>query len=721
MADLSQLTDEQLDQLAQSRGIKTPQNQPSADLSSLSDEQLNQLAESRGIAPRSTAGEVARPFLRAVKSSVVGTLGAAGDLAQEAVYAPEALARTIARAEPFNLDIQPFDYSKVNTTSPMIRQGFDKSTGGLTKPRNKTEEYVDIASEIAGGIVAPAVIARGASAVADIAVAGGKKLLQKTTGVKPELVKAFEDAGVSPRLADVSTSKPTKALQNLLEVFPGSASTIQKATQNQIDDITKQIAGITKSEGGTIQETGKTIQQGATNLKGVLEGRIEQNYNVLDKFVLTESQRQTSPKLLSAIDEWTKLKELESSLTGSVQGNAKAVSLVNADANQKLGFWRNRARQQGSSFLGASVEDAKNLNNLKRQISSQEQVISKFEKYMSPEQFQSALMTGETKISTNNLAKIINEPEVQDIAAIGAGDTSRVIARYSKIIDENGNIPYPRLKIFRSSIGKKLNSPSLGGDERGALKQIYAGLSEDMKTAVSANGGEKGLQAFNKANNAFGRYQDILGKKINPIIEAKTPEAVYSMAMSGSKQGGSNIKGIMKTLDPQQAEFVRGTITKRMGMANAGDQNATGEIFSPNKFLTEWNKISPEAKANIYTPAQVKALNNLNTAIFNIKETSKIAQKSNNLPYMNWLGLAGAVIASPLGAGQAALAVGGAKITANMMTSPRFINWLAQAPKVRPNEIPKHLKELSVIASQNQALREDILDYLESITTQQEQ
>ena len=65
------------------------------------------------------------------------------------------------------------------------------------------------------------------------------------------------------------------------------------------------------------------------------------------------------------------------------------------------------------------------------------------------------------------------------------------------------------------------------------------------------------------------------------------------MAMSGSKQGGSNIKGIMKTLDPQQAEFVRGTITKRMGMANAGDQNATGEIFSPNKFLTEWNKISP--------------------------------------------------------------------------------------------------------------------------------
>jgi hypothetical protein len=281
------------------------------------------------------------------------------------------------------------------------------------------------------------------------------------------------------------------------------------------------------------------------------------------------------------------------------------------------------------------------------------------------------------------------------------------------LVDENGAISYPRLKIFRSTVGAKLQSPSLGGDERAALKKIYGALSEDMKEAVVANGGEKGLQAFNKANKAFARYQDVLESRINPLIEAKTPEAVYSMAMSGTKQGGSNIRGIMKTLDPEQKQFVQGTITKRMGLANAGQQGAEGETFSPEKFLTEWNKLSPEAKTNIYDKEQVGAINNLNKVIETIKETSKARQSSNNLPYAAWIGL-GSLSLANLPAGVAA--VGGAKITAKMMTNPRFINWLATSAKVKPAQIPAHLSQLSKIAAANPDIREETLDFIQSIT-----
>lgn len=458
------------------------------------------------------------------------------------------------------------------------------------------------------------VLAQTGQGIGNLITSGGKELIQKAVGINAksrETLKAFQDAGISPRLADITDSKPTKAFQNLLEVFPGSASTIQNATQNQTDDITSQLARLTKSEGGTIQQAGKKIQEGAKDFKGFVEKRINKLYDDLDQFLPKESNQ----------------------------------------------------------------------------------------------------------IPTNNLKALIQNSQIQDVAVVGAGDTARVINRYQQIIDEGGNISYPRLKTFRSTIGKKLESPSLMGDERGALKKIYGALSEDMKQAIIQNGGEKGLQAFNKANSAFARSQEFLEKSINPLIDAKTPEAVYSMALSGSKQGGSNIKAIMTTLKSEQQDFLRGTIVKRMGLQNAGLQDSTGEVFSPNKFLTEWNKLSPEAKTNLFTENQISSVNNLNKAISGIKETSKIAQKSNNLPYLNWLGLGSAVLASPLSAAQAGGAVVGAKISAEMMTNPKFINWLARAPKISEKGIPNHLRELSIIASQNPQIREDVLGYLDSITS----
>jgi hypothetical protein len=586
--------------------------------------------------------EVARPALKAVKGIAVGTIGGLGDLAQEAVNLPGYLGNKIAQGSQFLYNkatgqsdetpesiitgqkkkLEPFKpiLGGVNTVSPMLRKAFDDATGGLTKPRNKTEEGLEIAEEIAGGFVGPGVISKGAEAAGKaISKLNPKSLLQKAAGItakSPKTLKAFEEAGISPRLADITEGQTTKTFQNLLGNFPGSRGVIEKSTQNQVDDITKQLAGIT-AEGGTIQQAGKTIQEGAKNVGQALLNRTEKLYKDLDKFI---------PKTST-----------------------------------------------GESAL----------------------------------------------VPTNNLRAIAERPEIQDVVAVGEGHTGKILNHLKSIINKEGNISYDRLKIFRSTIGRKLQSPTLGGDERGAIKQIYGALSQDMKDAVVANGGDKALQTFNKANNAFGRYTNLLESKINPLIEAKTPETVYSMAMSGSKQGGSNIRGIMKTLDPEQKEFVQGTITKRMGLANSGEQDAAGEVFSPNKFLTEWNKLSPEAKANIYEKPKIEAIDNLNKVISQIKNTSKAKQSSNNLPYLSWAGLGGLTVANPAaGLG----AVGGAHISANMMTNPRFINWLARAPKAKtPADISKHINQLSKIAASNPAIREDTLDYLKSITIDENQ
>ena len=632
--DLSTLTDEELLRLA-GGALKPP-----TDLSTFSDEELQGFLKKPEVAQDpSLLSKIARPILQTAKNITTGAVGTIGDLSQQAVYAPEILFREGAGALGF--DVKPFDTSRINTVSPMIRKGFDTATGGLTKARGETEEVVEMASEMLSGGIGTGAVKTAASFVSDISTLIGKRALQFGTGVtkkSQELVRDFTDSGVNPTLANIAEGKKTATFQNLVGNFPGGKGIIEKATQDQIDSIAKQLSGIT-GKGGTTQQTGKVIQEGAISAKQASEARVSKLYDDLDKFI---------PKEAKITDDLNPLTE--------------------------------KARKLGIEMLDP-------------------------------------IEVGGSKIPTTNLKAAFQDEVVTD-ALINQKQTSSVLTAYERRLqavgDNSGEIPYKNLKSLRSNVGRKLQSGLLEGDEKGALKKLYGALSEDMKAAVTAQGGEKALQSFNKANNAFIRQTNILNKTLDPLIKADTPEKVYNMALSGTKQGGTNIKRIMRGLNSTQQEFVRGTVTNRMGLAQPGQQDSFGEVFSPNKFLTEWNKLSPEARVNIFTAKQTDSINTLNKAISTIKEAGKARQTSNTLPYLGYVGL-GSLLAT--NAFAAAGVVSGANITARMMTNPRFVKWLAQAPKVRRAEIPKHLKALSTIAGVgNTELNEDILSYIESIT-----
>ncbi len=696
--------------------------------------------------------EIARPFLRAGRM-VATSIGGIGDIVQEVAHAPEALARTVARAEPFNLDVEPFDYSKVNTVSPMIRKGVDDLTGGLTVPRNKTEEVVDIVGEIASGGLAGG-IKTVAKKVVDVASLIGKRTLQKATGMtskSKELIKAFEDTGVNPTLANIAEGQGTKSFQNLVGNAPGGRGAIERATQDQIDALTKQIAGITKSEGGTITQAGTTIRKGAETFKRGVEGRINKLYDDLDEFIPKEAKTTKS----NYEDEFGRniVKEFDNfKIAVNDPSNPSFITLWDKTSNKKIGELATSSKQvsgakdytqigqvnidkkyQGQglatklydSLLENLPSDKKGIFGYGPDIVAEKAVPRIYQKLGGSSDSQGNFIIPKkavesNKIPTNNLKALTQDAQIQDVVAVGSGDTAKVLARYNDIIDEAGNISYPRLKTFRSTVGAKLQSPTLLGDEKGALKKVYGALSQDMKEAVTAQGGEKGLQAFNKANKAFGRHTALLDKKIDPLIKAKTPSKVYDLLVSGTKQGGADTRIMMRSLSPTQKDFVRGTVAREMGLANEGVQGAARDTFSPNKFLTEYNKMRKVgSERHLFTPEQNEAFTKLNKVIESLKETSKARQSSNNLPYMTWAGLGYMLRGGVVGAGAT---VAGANITSRMMTNPKFIKWLAQTPKIRPAAVSKHIKQLSIIAgsAKSPQLSEDILDYLGSITIEKE-
>lgn len=562
-----------------------------------------------------------------------------------------------------------------------------------------------------GAVVAPVVgtavqkVAPAAQSLGIAAAQAPKKLLQKAFGVKPEAVKTFQELGIEPTLADVSNSA---GLQNFIKDVPLAGKPITEALQKQVNDISGQIQNVAKVKPKTTAQTGLQIKKGAQDFVNLAEKRVSNLYDDLDKQVLNESQEMTSGKLSSAIDEWANLKEIERSIIGDIEINAKSAALNSQFAQKQLGFWRNRTLADSGKLTTMAANDAKDLNNLKKLINKKESEIANYEKYLSPQQLKSVLATGDVAIPTKNIANIIKDEQVQDIAAVGVGDTARVISRYKNIVDEAGNISYPRLKSFRSTIGAKLQSPSLLGDERTALKKIYGALSEDMKDSVALYGGIKGLQAFDKANAAFERKTNFIENTINPLLKAKTPEKIYKIATTGLKDGGTQTKRLMNILKPEQQEYVRASIVRNMGLAEKGAQSAEANVFSPQKFMAEYFTLKKNGTEKaIFTPEQVTAFNRLNKAVELTKNTEQAGQQKQ---IMQAIGLTSVGVST----GVAGLipALRAARISANLMTNPKFINWLAITSQSTPKELPKHLNRLSAITAANPEIRDEVLEYL---------
>jgi hypothetical protein len=152
-----------------------------------------------------------------------------------------------------------------------------------------------------------------------------------------------------------------------------------------------------------------------------------------------------------------------------------------------------------------------------------------------------------------------------------------------------------------------------------------------------------------------------------------------------------------------------------------------GSVFSSETFLTNWNKLSPGAKAQLFPePPLRENMDKIARAAGAIREGKGI--------YANPSGTAGSFAAysvylSPLAsvaAGSlapvtaAGLAAGSAYIGAKMMTSPRIVEWLATPVNPSSPQAAAHLARLGVIYNntKDQALKEELSKFMQTASQQ---
>jgi hypothetical protein len=467
------------------------------------------------------------------------------------------------------------------------------------------------------------------------------------TGAAPdamgENIAAFNDAGADPSLAQAAGTRRMQFLESGLSKIPGGAGVMQKAATQQAADLrggVDQTIDQLAPGGVSPERAGRAITQGITGpggFKDQFNTKAGQLYDAVDQHIPSDSPVDVS-NTLATLDRVAMPNPLAPKTTAALI-NPKVAAIRDA-LHADLGVG-----QGGTGGAGDPVFD---------------------------------------------------DPRLAAAAKIQYGYEEPGPAGSSQ---PNTKLPYSTLADLRSRVGSMLTGSELVTDiPRAQVKQLYGGLSDDLRGAAQAAGPDA-VQAFSRANNYYRAGMARMDTLSDVLDKNGGPEQVFNGAISGTKDGATRLRSVMQSLQPEQQQVVSSTVFKRMGQATAGNQNAEGNVFSPETYLTNYSRMSPEAKSTLFDriPGLREQADNMAEVAQNLREGSRVFKNASGtaggenqteiFKHLVTLGT-GAIagghgdVATPgglVGAGAALVGVpSSAYLLSKALTSPTTVNWAAR-------------------------------------------
>jgi hypothetical protein len=258
--------------------------------------------------------------------------------------------------------------------------------------------------------------------------------------------------------------------------------------------------------------------------------------------------------------------------------------------------------------------------------------------------------------------------------------------RWDAVLNEaaTNGMTWQALADFRSAVGEGIGSIKgpLADQADGRLKSLYGTLTADMEAAARSAGPEA-FRSWKRATNFYRAGAERIERALDQTINAKSPERAFEAFRALASEGTSRaditrMTQIKRSMPPDEWNVVSASIVDRLGRARAGAQNAEGDAFSPSTFLTEWNKLSPQAKAILMPSEARRELEQL----ARVAERAKAAGAERNFSNTGTIQVLLALgIGTMTDLGMAAGALGGSYVSAKAMTSERFLRAMNRAAR----------------------------------------
>jgi len=318
------------------------------------------------------------------------------------------------------------------------------------------------------------------------------------------------------------------------------------------------------------------------------------------------------------------------------------------------------------------------------------------------------------------IARLQNDPSAPEGAA---QELIRFRDNISKGVDVQG-LRDARTRLSQGVYDGKLRSSS----DTAMWKDILGNLSDDISNGLTQAGKGQAARAFNVADKGWAARAEHIDEVLQPILgKGRSGEdivgSIESMAR-GSSGGNARLSRLLANMTPEESGNVRSVIIDRMGKATAGNQTAAGDVFSPSTFLTNWNKMTPQAKASLFNDTQLRsdlndvallaekmkasqALSNFsNTGVALVGNVGAMSALAVNHPVAALLGagsqyLTGRALASP---GVARLLVNAGKLPAERQTAfllPRLKRLATKASPAAAQDLKQTMQSLVSAANDN--------------------
>lgn len=161
-------------------------------------------------------------------------------------------------------------------------------------------------------------------------------------------------------------------------------------------------------------------------------------------------------------------------------------------------------------------------------------------------------------------------------------------------------LPFQAVRKTRTLVGNEIADTNLTSSvPRSKWSPLYGALADDMQAASDA-AGPQAAGAYKRAND-FTRSGMNRLDRVQPFVSPDAPEQSFQLLRRTLGENASTLQAVKKTLPQGARGTIAGTVIERLGKANPGQQNASGEAWSPETFLTNWNKMDPKARRELFS------------------------------------------------------------------------------------------------------------------------
>lgn len=274
------------------------------------------------------------------------------------------------------------------------------------------------------------------------------------------------------------------------------------------------------------------------------------------------------------------------------------------------------------------------------------------------------------------------------VADIAAKRANAQIQGSSKALDEvigavqsPQGLNYSGVKDLRTYIGQ-LQKRAPDGMPEDELKAIYGALTRDLESIVAQAGGARGRSLWQRANKLNAatekrrqEFAKIIGVK-HDAPAAAVYERLVAMATQGGKSNTSLLVKAKKALATDEWDGVASAVVSRLGRSPGAQQGA--DAFSPERFVTDWAKLSPNAKGLLFggKKEHLQALEDIATVSTRFKQLNRFANPSGTGQMVVGAGIGTAIYNDPIETAKQLLGAGAISLVlARPATAQSMAHW----------------------------------------------